>query len=94
MSQIIKFFSWILWGIAATVLGVGMLSVAILEGTQPFASIFADPLSIFLMFAAFIPGAVLYMIGIWVGKLSVKDAAAHKAVMDNKSADESSDPQA
>lgn len=92
MSQIIKFFAWIVWGIAATVICVGMLSVALLEGTQPIASIFTDPLSIAAIFIAFIPGGLLYLIGIGVGKISEKEAAAHKAVMEKKAAAKS-DPQ-
>lgn len=75
MAQIFRFFAWIAWGVVSTVIIVGLLTSILFEGASSLAGAFAEPEIWVILIGAYVPGTVLYSLGIFTSWLNAREAA-------------------
>ena len=79
MAQVLRFFGWIAWGVVTTVIVIGALTTILFEGASSLSGVFADPVTIGILLGAYVPGAVLYLLGNLVDRINAREAAAKAA---------------
>jgi len=75
VAQVLRFFAWIAWGVVTTVIVIGILTTLLFEGGSSLDGAFTDPATIGILLGAYIPGAVLYMLGSLVARINAREAA-------------------
>lgn len=73
LAVILKFFAWLVWGVVSSIIFVGLMVSIMIEGLSSVGPILADPVSLAIMAAAYVPGGVLFLLGKLVERMGRDD---------------------